>query len=512
MKRIFTISLAVCALFATACNKESAPKTDSSIKMTLNVSAPADTRTELGGDGVSIVWQSGDAIAVFGEKTSAPYTFTLTSGAGESTAVFEGEIDPLDASDTFYAVYPAVGVRPASLASGKIEIDKNLGAVQTAVKDSYDPNFAVLTGVVSDSQITFRHGMAYFKLTVGTDGVYSIKLSSSKTRFQGRPVFNLDGSFSAIESAQPDITLKPSSGTFENGATYYIPVPVRDENVNTLTLEYTFDEDGTMKESLSTEKTTKLSIGTVYNLGTPNITYDPNPVLNVTTTTVNAIAPEAASGLTIENAYTTKNCTDGDIQVSFDGTVVTEASVANGTVTYSISENTTEASREGWIKLGLSGAEASTITVSQRAPGASIDWVWDFSEWQEALQESAPGAKGQNVSGWTVSVNGLTYTSGGSNGKWDSDSDGDFIQPNGGGSQTVRVFSFEAPENGRVTVTAKSASSGNSRDVNVLDSSNSVQSQSVDAKTEVEFSVAAGTVYIYPGAGIRFYKIEYHSN
>ena len=171
MKRIFTISLAVCALFATACNKESAPKTDSSIKMTLNVSAPADTRTELGGDGVSIVWQSGDAIAVFGEQTSAPYTFTLTSGAGESTAVFEGEIDPLDASDTFYAVYPAVGVRPASLASGKIEIDKNLGAVQTAVKDSYDPNFAVLTGVVSDSQITFRHGMAYFKLTVGTDEI-----------------------------------------------------------------------------------------------------------------------------------------------------------------------------------------------------------------------------------------------------------------------------------------------------------------------------------------------------
>ena len=526
MKKFFALSAAALAIFATACNKELAPETEISgnkVKMTLTVNAPAETRTALDDEGVNVLWQEGDAITVFGSETSNSngYKFTIKSGVGSATATFEGEIAEDDISEVFYAVYPAVAVRPASLESGKIELDKSLGEVQTAVKDGYDPDYAVLAGIVSaDNKVTFLHGMAYFKLTVGTEGVYSINLKTSNTRFGGRPVFEVssDEGFvikpSAIESAKDNITLKPASGTFEKGATYYIPVPVKNSTLKVLTVSYAFDEEGTAVESISTDAKSNeyLELGKVYNLGTPPIEQNPSPTLNVQVTVVENIDPDAAEGLVIKNAYTVRNCTDEDILVSYDGVVVTSASVSDGAVTYAVSANDSETMREGWIKLALDGSDEYTIVVTQRADGLVYNYTWNFSddEWQAALAAAAPGAKGENISGWTVTLDGLTYTSGSSNGKWDSDSDGYFIQPNGGGSKTARVFSFNAPIDGILRITAKSASSGNAREVNVEDAAGK-QTQTVDAQAVLEYEVAAGDVYVYPGGGIRFYKFEYVS-
>ena len=526
MKKFFALSAAALAIFATACNKELAPETEISgnkVKMTLTVNAPAETRTALE-DGVNVVWQEGDAITVFGSETSNSngYKFTIKSGVGSATATFEGEIAEDDISEVFYAVYPAVAVRPASLKSGEIELDKSLGEVQTAVKDGYDPDYAVLAGIVSaDNKVTFLHGMAYFKLTVGTEGVYSINLKTSNTRFGGRPVYEVssDEGFgikpSAIRNAEDNITLKPASGTFEKGATYYIPVPVKDSKLRELTVSYAFDEEGTAVESISTEAKSNenLELGKVYNLGTPPIEQNPSPTLNVQVTVVENIDPDAAEGLVIKNAYTVRNCTDEDILVSYDGVVVTSASVSDGAVTYAVSANDWETMREGWIKLALDGSDEYTIVVTQRADGLVYNYTWNFSddEWQAALEAAAPGAKGTtNQDGWTVTLDGLTYTSGTKDGKWGSDSDGSFIQPNGGGSKTERVFSFNAPIDGILRITAKSASSGNAREVNVEDAAGK-QTQTVDAQAVLEYEVAAGDVYVYPSGGIRFYKFEYVS-
>ena len=136
-------------------------------------------------------------------------------------------------------------------------------------------------------------------------------------------------------------------------------------------------------------------------------------------------------------------------------------------------------------------------------------YTWDFSkpEWQAALAEQAPSAKDNNVSDWSVSLNGLTYTSGGKNGKW---SENGYIQPNGGGSTTQRVFTFTAPADGKLTVTACTPTKDAVRSIFVT----KADSQSVPTDgsiADLVFDVKAGTVNVYPDAGIRFYKFVYVS-
>ena len=522
MKRIFTISLAVCALFATACNKDVYPEINDSgkkIAMTLTVSAPSNTRTELG-DRLSINWQEGDAITVFGDNTSSNsgYTFTITDGIGKDTATFTGEIDESDASQTFYAVYPAVEVRPSSLSDDKIELNNALGTEQTAVKDGYDPNFAILTGVISDGKVTFRHGMAYFKLTVGTEGVYSIKLETGNTRFSGRPVYVASsGAYSSIENSTglTYINLKPASGTFEKGASYYIPVPVKDSKLGTLSVTYSFDENGTITESISTGKKSNvnLALGYIYDLGTPNIVYDPNPSLTVRDILVRDLDSAEATGLTIENAYSIKNCEDKDILVTYDGTLVTSASVSGGTVTYGVSKNSTEETREGWIKLALEGTEGYTIPVTQRYEGAVINYVWDFSsaDWQAEFAKF--GAVNTDIENWNLTYDGLTLVS-----TQKSKYNTTFFQWGGKGSTSDRYLKFEAPAAGTLTVTASNTS--NSEDLTRMVTVNQGGAEtslpggaaSNASASVVSFDVQAGEVLIYcTGNPLRFYKIEYTS-
>ena len=141
----------------------------------------------------------------------------------------------------------------------------------------------------------------------------------------------------------------------------------------------------------------------------------------------------------------------------------------------------------------------------------TTQWTWNFSddEWLDVFAKAAPGAEENNATGWTVSLNGLTYTSGTGNGKWGYESSLDrwYIQPNGAGSTTTRVFSFTAPYAGTLRITARSASSGSVRNVTVV-SGGKTQSIGVDELTELTFNVAEGEVLVYPSAGIRFYEFE----
>ena len=98
MKKILNLSVVVIALFgAIACSTapvEEVPATKTSITASF-----ADSRTALS-DGVKTVWSAGDKIEVNG------VTFALTSGAGESVAVFTSS-QPVGAAQSYTATYPA---------------------------------------------------------------------------------------------------------------------------------------------------------------------------------------------------------------------------------------------------------------------------------------------------------------------------------------------------------------------------------------------------------------------
>ena len=85
---------------------------------------------------------------------------------------------------------------------------------------------------------------------------------------------------------------------------------------------------------------------------------------SITADNISGVAAEGVTNAT--TTFTAENLTEA-ITVTCDGTVVTAATVAESTITYSVSENTTELTREGWIKLAANGVE-KTITVSQLVP------------------------------------------------------------------------------------------------------------------------------------------------
>ena len=152
---------------------------------------------------------------------------------------------------------------------------------------------------------------------------------------------------------------------------------------------------------------------------------------------------------------------------------------------------------------------------------AGVDYVWDFSapEWVDAMTGSGIAAN-TNDSNWNLEVNGLKVISGGGSIKWNLSGETYFWQPGGAGSDAKRYFEFTTEMAGKLTVYA--SNTGDSEDltrmVTVKVGDGDAESlpggyASSGGSVPVEFNVTAGTVKVYPtGNGLRFYKIEFHSN
>ena len=152
---------------------------------------------------------------------------------------------------------------------------------------------------------------------------------------------------------------------------------------------------------------------------------------------------------------------------------------------------------------------------------AGVDYVWDFSapEWVDAMTGSGIAAN-TNDSNWNLEVNGLKVISGGGSIKWNLSGETYFWQPGGAGTDAKRYFEFTTEMAGKLTVYA--SNTGDSEDltrmVTVKVGDGEAESlpggyASSGGAVPVDFNITAGTVKIYPtGNGLRFYKIEFHSN
>lgn len=151
---------------------------------------------------------------------------------------------------------------------------------------------------------------------------------------------------------------------------------------------------------------------------------------------------------------------------------------------------------------------------------AVVSYDWDFSsaEWQAALSQQASAACAETngnsaVTNWSASLNGLTYTSVKS-GKWSTNG---YIQTGGAGTASDRAFSFTAPSDGTLKVTASNTGKDAVTDRYVTVSTGGSTTDQVggsasSAPTTLTFEVKAGAVKIYPtGNGLRFYRITYTS-
>ena len=152
---------------------------------------------------------------------------------------------------------------------------------------------------------------------------------------------------------------------------------------------------------------------------------------------------------------------------------------------------------------------------------AGVDYVWDFSapEWVDAMTGSGIAANASD-SNWNLEVNGLKVISGGGSIKWNFSGETYYWQPGGAGTDSKRYFEFTTEMAGKLTVYA--SNTGDSEDltrmVTVKVGDGEAESlaggyASSGGAVPVDFNITAGTVKIYAtGNGLRFYKIEFHSN
>ncbi|MGN0006922.1 MAG: fimbrillin family protein [Alistipes sp.] len=94
------------------------------------------------------------------------------------------------------------------------------------------------------------------------------------------------------------------------------------------------------------------------------IPYVATPHIVPNTTSVDV---EAAGGDFADITYKLENFeTTPTVTVTCDGSVVTEAIDVDGTIMYTVSENTTSSVHNGWIQLSAEGAKDAKITVTQK--------------------------------------------------------------------------------------------------------------------------------------------------
>ena len=138
------------------------------------------------------------------------------------------------------------------------------------------------------------------------------------------------------------------------------------------------------------------------------------PAVVVETTAITDVPAEGVADQTF--SFEIRNDNSYTANVTCDGTVVTSASIADNTVTYTVSENTdTENGREGWIKITLNdeATTSATVTVQQLKKIATVageELAYTFKA--DKLGNGyglKTGVQSNNGMTWTVTFGQQTY-------------------------------------------------------------------------------------------------------
>ena len=541
MKKIY-IALTAAAVCFASCNKEVVvtpinEDVDSHLVQMTFTASTAETKTTLGAlssGEYPVIWSDSDQIKVIavdsGGATLYTDVFTIDAG-GSSSATFTGTTYA-DAA-AYYAVYPATLSATVSGTGDEatIALTNYKSHDVTAVEGGFDPTRVVMFAVSDNGVFTFKHGVSFFKITIGLDNVSSVEFripsNEGGARIFGNPTYKVsDGTTSNYSGADKNnnyVTLAPASGTLTKGATYYVPFAAKGSSLSTyLQLTYTVDA------KTDSKKTTKLNgsfaNGYVYDLGTPPIDFKPR--FSASNVTIDADKEEGTIDFTVLNlvdgGVITKEVITGATITNLSlGTVSLDTSTGVGSISFTCDKNTdTVNPKTATVRLTYTYNTDQTatkdVTITQKkASTGSVDYVWDFAstEWQGALAAQAAAANGTNNSSWSVTYDDLTFTAGGSNAKWDPT----YITTGGSGSKTKRVFTFTTSVAGTLSVWSSNTnnSADTSRKVNVVVGSGTVQTQDGGAASSsparLDFNISAGDVYIYTTNSLRIYKIEFHN-
>lgn len=381
MKKLF-LTIAIASIGFIACNKESIQTVENEAEKLIPVTFSAfvpETKTAL--DGTNVIWSAGDQLNVIEVDAEGNFVaerdFSIVpEDAGKASASFTGEV--ANASNTFYAIYPNIKMYKGpsagdAFSATAVAFNKaNSANSAMAVVNGFDSSLAIMSAkVAADGSMVFRHAGAFLKFTVNNDNISSIRIDyDGKARmFLGRQAINLETGAPAgvdgIGNSQYYLNLTPSTGTFIKGASYLIPINIRGntEKIGVLTLTATSEG---IESSKHASFAVAPSAGNIYNLGTPTFNFSPSLTLiknEITVTSYKAVSDTTETGV-----YSLYACSDSDVTVTCDGSVVTSARIDNGSVVFSVSKNEDTENHEGSITLSLNSVPY-TITVIQPYEG-----------------------------------------------------------------------------------------------------------------------------------------------
>lgn len=298
-------------LLLSSCQNDELVSQGGEMPLEITTSTQIETRTSLADNGKSVLWNEGDAIAVYDFATSKR---KFVAEINDNKTHFKGKITPKYGS--FIAAYP-YDLAAENDVNKKILL--YLPEEQTAVKDGFASglNLSIAKGERnvdgSPSQVQFRNVCQLFKLTIPeyiSNRVAKIELTAN-TAIAGELTIdynNYDPTVTTSHQGSRTISLLPASGTtaFGTGVYYIVIAPVA---MDGFTVKLT-DTNGKLYTQHSNSQLGGIG-GFICNLGSmdmidkPVITpkhYYSEGVLMGTNVTLTAPVPDKPWSAVIKNA------------------------------------------------------------------------------------------------------------------------------------------------------------------------------------------------------------------
>lgn len=190
---ILLITLGVSLL--TGCIRELEPPTTgesrNSIRLTAHMEGEVATKTVMSDfvDGFYYpLWEPGDSLAVFADNNTIADPFTLISGEGETTAIFEGTTR-LEAGDSFVAFFPY----SSSVKRNGDELSFTLPAIQKYKQSSFPANGYPMIATSRSEELSFKNLCSIVRISLtGSCLVNTITLRAENEFLSGPASVRLD--------------------------------------------------------------------------------------------------------------------------------------------------------------------------------------------------------------------------------------------------------------------------------------------------------------------------------
>lgn len=364
LSRLFFASALV--VFASCAKNQDINHVDDSLKTIKAVNPVFKTTTA---DGVNVMWEKGDQIAVFvsggvGDATqSALYETSVGSPASSATFVLTNGLEPVKQEDIYLAVYPASQLYVWNT-SPKKKCAMNLPAEQKVSAPGWDKSASLMAATSTTDEFAFRHCVSYVKFTVTEDSpsIVSFEVSSDEPVVSRVAVqMSDDNTVTTTQTTPTNLQFNTVSLSMENGqafpvGSYYVAIlPKTYASGLTLTC---VDADGKKFGGKTTPKNIEMTPGVVGNYG--------NVCSTVSGSGIDPLKPFDIFNMPKRVSLV------GDSITTYEGTLVTNFANSENGGAYYPTGNVTSVTDQYWYKLIYNKMSNAVLDVNNSLRGSMV--------------------------------------------------------------------------------------------------------------------------------------------